>query len=70
MLTTVPDGRRDRRDLPLEEAVVLRPHGPLLRQRGELVHLPPGHVLDQPYVLRRLTHGDVDVGQAGQRLPR
>ena len=69
-VTTAPDGRRHRDDLPVEEAPLLGGDGPLLRAGGELVHLLAADVLVLGHVLGRLAHGDVDVGQARRRRPR
>ena len=63
-------GERDRRDLPLEEAVLLRGDRALLRPHRELVHLLAADALDLAHVLRGLTHRDVDVGETGRRRPR
>ncbi len=65
-----PVGERHRDDLSLEEAVVLRTHGPGLRQQGELVLLLAAHALELGHVLGGLAHGDVDVGQAPLGAPR
>src|SRR5207302_1442935 len=62
-------GRGDGRDLSVEEAVLLRLHRALLRQRGELVHLLARDLLQLAHVLGRLTHRDVHVGEAARRRP-
>ena len=62
-------GQCHRRDLPLEEPVLLRGDGALLRTRTELVHLLARHAFGLDDVLRGLAHRDVHVGQADRRRP-
>ena len=62
-------GEGDRRDLAVEEPTLLGGDGPLLRAGAPLVHLLAGDALGQHHVLGGLAHRDVDVGEAGRRLP-
>ena len=62
-------GQLDGDDLALEEAPLLCLDGAVLRQRRELVHLLARDVLELGDVLGRLTHRDVDVGEAVGRRP-
>ena len=56
-------GQRHRGDLARPEAVLLTGARPLLRARGEAVHLLARHALGQRHVLGGLPHRDVRVGE-------
>src|SRR5205807_4877995 len=57
-------GKRNRDDLAAEEAVLLCCNRALLAAERELIHLLARDLLSLRHVLRRLAHGDVDVGIA------